>query len=156
MKPPRGNQPRRLVAGRSAVNRYAISSMRIAGGARCLNDRMSSSGCPSTTTGWLSVEFGASFESLRLAYLLLSVMVTLALLGAAYVAWDADEWSSAAGWTLVAFIGVGLVYVSVVRGDLMSERAQSAAAIEEQPLADLHEAERYVAAKLSDPVNARG
>jgi heme A synthase len=104
----------------------------------------------------LSVEFGASFESLRLAYLLLSVMVTLALLGAAYVAWDADEWSSAAGWTLVAFIGVGLVYVSVVRGDLMSERAQSAAAIEEQPLADLHEAERYVAAKLSDPVNARG
>jgi hypothetical protein len=107
-----------------------------------------------TPPGRLRAELGASFETLRLAYLFISVMVTLGLLGVVYAGWDADAWSSAEGWTLVAFVGVALAYVSVVRGDLMSEKARTVALVAEQPLAGLHYAEEYVASPLGDRAEA--
>ena len=101
-----------------------------------------------STAGRLRAELGACFETIRLAYLFVSLMVTLGWLGALYTGWDIAGWNSPEGWALVAFVGIAVSYVSVVRSDLIAEQSRIIAAFAEQPLANLYLAEVIIATRL--------
>jgi hypothetical protein len=104
-----------------------------------LNDELKKSG--DLVVDRLRVNMGATFELLQLARVFVSVIVTIALIGAEYAGWGIFRAPDAGVWAVVAFIGLALAYVYVVWRDVVDETRRVIEAVARAPLAALHDAE---------------
>jgi hypothetical protein len=99
--------------------------------------------------GVLLADSGAAFAVLAWAWWLISMLVTISLIGAGYAGWQPTLTPNPDFWVLLSLLAVAAGYVSVVRRDLLDQAQRAFEALEEGVLARLIGAERLLDIHLS-------